>query len=135
MAAKRVSSPAGAVLLAMMVGCSPQPPAPSAPRLSHDRDLQPLWDAKCSDCHMDRQAFGGLFLDAGHAYGNLVGVPASQLPTMARVEPGDPDHSYVWLKIQGAHLGAGGYGETIPVRWTEDEKARILLWIEQGAPR
>ena len=84
---------------------------------------------------MDRQAFGGLFLDAGHAYGNLVGVPASQLPTMARVEPGDPDHSYVWLKIQGAHLGAGGYGETIPVRWTEDEKARILLWIEQGAPR
>ncbi|MGH1348841.1 MAG: hypothetical protein ACRBN8_45315 [Nannocystales bacterium] len=121
-----------AVLLALMLGCAAEP---AAPRLSHDRDLQPLWDAKCADCHMGTQAFGGLFLDPGHAYENLVGVPASQLPTMVRIRAGDPKRSYVWLKLKGTHLEAGGYGEPIPVVLTDLEEARILGWIEQGAPR
>ena len=84
---------------------------------------------------MDRQAFAGLFLDPGFAYENLVGVPASQLPTMARIKPGDPQQSYVWLKLQGTHVRAGGYGETIPVQLSDAQEARILTWIEQGAPR
>ena len=121
--------------MALLLGCAAEPPSPSVVRLSHDRDLQPLWDAKCADCHMDGHAFGGLFLDPGHAYGNLVGVPASQLPTMVRIQPGDAKRSYVWLKMQGTHVDAGGYGEPIPVVWTDAEEARILSWIEQGAPR
>lgn len=84
---------------------------------------------------MDNLALAGLFLDPGYAYDNLVGVPASQLKTMSRIEPGDPQRSYLWLKLNGAHVDAGGYGETIPVLWTEQEKVRIRTWIEQGARR
>ena len=127
MLASRIALLAACVGLGL--GC--QTPVP----LSHDADIQPLWDAKCSECHMDGLAFGGLFLDRGHAHANLVGVPASQLASMSRIEPGAPERSYVWLKLEGQHEAAGGYGEQIPVQWTDQERARIRTWIEQGAYR
>ncbi len=127
MVASRLGLVAAALLLAQ--GCRASPP------LSHDADIQPLWDAKCSECHMDGLAFGGLFLDRGHARSNLVGIPASQLGSMSRVEPGAPERSYLWLKLEGRHHAAGGYGEQIPVVWTDEERMRIQTWIEQGANR
>lgn len=130
-ASMRVVVASKAALLVVCVGLSPA--CRAAPPLSHDVDIQPLWDAKCSDCHMDGLAFGGLFLDRGHAHANLVGVHASQLRTMSRVEPGAPARSYLWLKLEGEHEAAGGYGEQIPVLWTDEERTRIRRWIEQGA--
>ena len=35
--------------MALLLGCAAEPPSPSVVRLSHDRDLQPLWDDKCAD--------------------------------------------------------------------------------------
>ena len=59
----------------------------------------------CSDdaCHGDANA-GGLDLRIGVAYDNLVGVP-SMSSDLARVAPGDAEHSRLWLLLAKATLG------------------------------
>ena len=44
----------------------------------------------------------GLQLDAAHAYNMLVGVPSVEEPNLLRVNPENPDESYMVLKIEGA---------------------------------
>src|SRR5476649_204224 len=56
----------------------------------------------CSKCHIGASAPEGLQLDAAHSYNLLVGVPSVEDGSLNRVKPGDPDHSYLLLKIQGA---------------------------------
>jgi hypothetical protein len=76
-----------------------------------------------------------LVLDPGEGYGQLVGRRSVQVPEMALVEPGDPDASYLWLKLQ--HRAAEGKGMprtltgTKKLRPTELELYR--RWIEDGA--
>ncbi|MEM6929214.1 MAG: hypothetical protein AAF602_19905, partial [Myxococcota bacterium] len=41
-------------------------------------------------------------------------VPSNQLPSMNRIEPGDPDNSYIWRKISNTHIAAGGAGNRMP---------------------
>ena len=38
----------------------------------------------------------------GASYDSIVGVPAVEKPSMARIEPGHPELSYLWLKLKGA---------------------------------
>ena len=43
----------------------------------------------------------GQDLSAGQAFSNIVNVPSGQNPMLDRVEPGDPDNSYLVRKIEG----------------------------------
>lgn len=63
-------------------------------------DVEPIWLDHCAGCHTDGGASGDLALDAGEAA--LVSVAASQVPSLALVEPGDPERSYLWQKVTGA---------------------------------
>jgi len=87
----------------------------------------------CSPCHSGASAPEGLMLDAGHSYNLLVGVPSGEVPTLSRVKAGDPDNSYVVLKIQGS---AGIVGGRMPLNGTSLPQATIDVirtWITSGA--
>jgi hypothetical protein len=87
----------------------------------------------CSVCHVGGSAPEGLRLDAANSYGLLVGVPSTEVPSLMRVKPGDPDNSYIIQKLEGhAAVGAqmplgGPYLSTSTI-------AFIRQWITDGAP-
>lgn len=87
----------------------------------------------CSKCHIGASAPEGLQLDAAHSYNLLVGVPSVEDGSLDRVMPGDPDHSYMVLKIEGA---AGIVGGQMPLGETPLPQATIdaiRQWIMDGA--
>ena len=87
----------------------------------------------CSKCHIGASAPEGLQLDAAHSYNLLVGVPSVEDGSLDRVKPGDPDHSYMVLKIEGA---AGIVGGQMPLGETPLPQATIdaiRQWIMDGA--
>jgi hypothetical protein len=88
----------------------------------------------CSKCHIGAGAPEGLQLDAAHAYDALVGVQSAEEPNFQRVNPGNPDSSYMVLKIEGAPGIEGGQmplGEKPLPQPTIDA---IRQWITNGAP-
>lgn len=89
-----------------------------------------------SGCHSATSASGGLSLAAGEAFDGLVDTPSSQLLEMNRVEPGDPDNSYLVHKISGTQATVGGSGTTMPqdgLALSAEEIQAITAWIEAGA--
>jgi hypothetical protein len=98
------------------------------------KSIQPLLNQRCVMCHQEGSAPGGLSLDPAHAYKSLVGVPSTQAP-LARVSPGQPDKSYLWHKLSGTHVEAGGSGVRMPLggEMPAEEMSRLRTWIEQGA--
>jgi hypothetical protein len=91
----------------------------------------------CSVCHVGGSAPEGLRLDAADSYNLLVGVPSTEVPSIMRVKPGDPDNSYIIQKLEGhAAVGAqmpDGCPTTQPCL-TADTIAFIAQWITNGAP-
>src|SRR5271170_5819934 len=88
----------------------------------------------CSKCHIGAGAPEGLQLDAAHAYNDLVGVPSAEEPSFLRVNPGNPNSSYMILKIEGAMGIEGGQmplGEAPLPQATMDA---IIQWVTNGAP-
>jgi hypothetical protein len=88
----------------------------------------------CSPCHSGANAPHGLMLDAAHSYNDLVGVPSVEVPTFDRVKPGDPNSSYIILKLEDSPLIAGSQmplGETPLSQAVIDV---IAQWITNGAP-
>lgn len=61
-----------------------------------------------SGCHLGSSAPHGLDLSPGSAGDNLVGVDSDQLPAFKRVQPGNPDDSYLMMKIEGDSRIVGG---------------------------
>lgn len=89
----------------------------------------------CSPCHSGAGAPEGLMLDAGHSYNLLVGIPSAEVPTLSRVKAGDPDSSYIVLKIQGSN---GIVGKPMPLNENPLPQATIDVirqWITNGAPQ
>jgi hypothetical protein len=88
----------------------------------------------CAQCHIGASAPEGLQLDAAHSYNLLVGVPSVEQPNLLRVNPGNPDASYIVHKIEGEAGITGGQmplGETPLPQATIDA---IRQWITNGAP-
>ncbi len=115
-------------------------PALCAPGLhaadtSFSQQVLPLLNSHCVICHMPgaAQAELSLYPDAWAA---LVNQPSTQ-STLPRVKPGDPDGSYLYRKLAGTHLDAGGSGEPMPFQREQLAPADLALvrdWIAAGAP-
>ncbi len=80
-----------------------------------------------------------LDLSPGYAYQSIVQVPSGQtLGTLNFIEPGDPEMSYLWHKLNGTQSEVGGYGNDMPMgmltRLTPQEIETIEAWILAGAP-
>lgn len=88
----------------------------------------------CSPCHSGASAPKGLMLDAAHSYNLLVGVPSTEVPSLNRVKAGDPDSSYIIIKLTN---GAGIVGQQMPLMEMPLSQATIDVirqWITNGAP-
>lgn len=75
-----------------------------------------------------------LVLTEARAYDATVGQPSTQMPSLMRVAPGDPDSSYLLRKL----TGAGITGSRMPFGAPPLDDAKIRLvrdWIRRGAPR
>jgi hypothetical protein len=88
----------------------------------------------CSKCHIGASAPEGLQLDAAHAYNLLVGIPSVEEPSRQRINPGNPDASYLLLKIEGAPGIEGGQMPLGETPLSQDTIAAIRQWITNGAP-
>lgn len=83
-------------------------------------------------CHAGAGAPQGLRLDAANSYGLLVNVPSSEVPSVLRVAPGDPDGSYLIRKLEGT----AAVGERMPLGRQPLAQATIDVirqWIADGA--
>jgi hypothetical protein len=101
----------------------------SAPAYS---EIQAIFDSRCVGCH---GSSGGLTLTSSVSYNNLVNVPSNQMPSLDRVEPGDPDNSYLVWKIEGR---TGITGSRMPLGGpflSQETIDLIRSWISAGAPR
>jgi uncharacterized membrane protein len=99
-------------------------------------EIQPVFNQRCVMCHQAGSALGGLSLEPKDSYKNLVGSPSTEAPLL-RVASGLPDKSYLWHKLSGTHVEAGGSGNRMPLggEMPADEMTRLRNWIEQGAKR
>ncbi len=90
----------------------------------------------CAGCHPSVNP--ALDLRAGRSYGQLVGVRALEDPTLVRVVAGDPDRSFLYLKIGGDPPVADipAIGSRMPQGAPPMAAADMELlrrWILQGA--
>jgi hypothetical protein len=100
---------------------------------SYAADVDPIFQGACGPCHIASDS-AGLSLDPGYA--EIVDVPANQLPTMDRVEPGDFQASYLLHKLLGTQDAEGGSGGQMPANappLNSTDMDIIQAWIDEGA--
>ena len=86
----------------------------------------------CTQCHIGANAPQGLRLDAANSYAMLVNVASNEVPTLLRVNPGNPDESYIVHKIQG-NAAVGGRMPLGQAALPQDKIDLIRSWIAAGA--
>jgi len=84
-------------------------------------------------CHVGPGPAAGLDLGPGSSYAATVRVPSSQRADLARIEPYEPDRSYLIKKVRG---DADVSGSAMPLTGTLSVEQRSLLvdWVRRGAP-
>jgi hypothetical protein len=111
---------------------------------TYDRIQRQIFDKSCavSGCHDSQSQTGGLLLENGASYGNLIDV-TPQMPGAAaagwkRVDAANasPDTSYIFHKLTGDLDGT--QGARMPFGGAKLDQYLIdivQLWIEAGAPQ
>lgn len=107
------------------------PPGGFSPNFSEIQAVVFTPSCATSGCHVGASPPAGLSLDSNSSYTMLVGVASSQDPAFMRVQPGNPDTSYLVRKLEGT-ASAGG---RMPPSGALDQAsiATIRQWISDGA--
>lgn len=97
-------------------------------------DISSLIDSECEGCHKGISPAGGLNLTGSVWYDAIVGMPADQA-AMDLVTPGDLAESYLYHKVVGTHVGAGGSGNQMPSNGdlSSANLEIVATWILDGA--
>jgi hypothetical protein len=114
-------------LLIASCAASLSPPA-SAATIDYNRDVRPILSENCFSCHgFDEKARRAkLRLDvAEDAHAEKDGVIA--------IKPGDPRNSEAWLRIVSEEEDELMPPPKSHLKLTGAEKAKVRMWIEQGA--
>ena len=84
-------------------------------------------------CHVGPASPFGLDLSTGASFGNVVGISSSEVPTLQRVESGNPIDSYLYMKLiaDPRILGDPMPLNTAPL--SDADLQLIASWIDQGA--
>ena len=96
-----------------------------------------IFSQRCAKagCHAASAASAGLVLEPDVSYGLLVGHPSTENGSLNRVEPGNPDRSYIILKLRGDPSIVGARMPFDGPPYLSDEQiAGIANWIRAGAP-
>ncbi len=120
------------------VGSGPEVPNPPQTVLSFAAHIQPIFTGNCafaSGCHAGPNPQQGMNLSAGQAYSNVVNVFSNQVPRLRRIEPNNPDSSYLVLKLQGVAGSVGGLGTRMPLggQLTQAQIDTVRAWVAGGA--
>ena len=126
------------LLVAGLAACDSSPTGPTVP-IAPPAGLQPtltsiqreIFNPSCVEHHGDHAIEGDLDLRDGRSYTQLVNHPAFQVP-LDRVEPNDPEASYLILKLEDR---AGIVGERMPpsAPLSSAQIDVIRQWINAGA--
>ena len=126
---KTPAAPSGAIRGQITAASTPPPAAPTLTQLKSTAF------SVCGGCHTG----GGSSLPASmdltpaHIYTSIAGVASVEQPTLMRVKPGDPNNSYVVLKLEGA---AGISGARMPFGGPYLDQAtidQVRAWVTAGA--
>ena len=111
------------------VDATPAPPVvASAFREIQDTVFSPI----CAECHGAAFPSAGLRLDDGASFAALVGVASAEVPSLNRIQPEDPDNSYLIQKIEGT----AAVGARMPLGGPPLPQTTIDLirqWVTDGA--
>ena len=95
-------------------------------------EVQEIFTANCLPCHSSLALSGGLGLQAPQTFDNIVGVVSSQVPELFRIDPNDPEASYIIDKLEGTQTVGG----QMPLGQSPLPQSTIQLirdWISAGA--
>ena len=116
-------------------------PQPTAARPESYAKVADILQRSCSyvRCHDGPLIGGTLRLGQDGDYASvLLGVTACQYDRMKRVEPGDPEHSWLWVKLTAAFRGASdpyaNYIEFTPEPGWDPEQRGCRDQTEDGVP-
>lgn len=87
----------------------------------------------CTRCHTGAAGPLGLALDKGVSRQNLVNVSSVERPELMRVNPGDPESSYIVWKVEGRPEIVGGQMPLGLTPLSTEQIAAIRGWIAAGA--
>lgn len=107
------------LLMALNTSCyynkTPLPPSPEGD-ISYSQDIQPIWNDNCVSCHQSGTGVP-LDLEANVSYNNII--------SEGYVNLDDPSASILYVKIFP--------GQSMEQYATDNQRAVVLKWIEQGA--
>ena len=115
-------------------------PTPTIPAVHFAQIQDEILTPRCATrfCHSQQAKSGGLVLEAGLAYDNLVGadptLAAAKAQGWQRVTPNEPENSFLLVKLTQATSAT--FGARMPLVGTplnDDEIALIRDWILTGA--
>jgi hypothetical protein len=94
-----------------------------------------IFDVNCalSGCHTGANPPQGMSLADGITFSNTVNVNSNEQPLLFRIKPGNPDMSYLYMKITGAPEITGSQMPLGRSPLPEKQLEQIRLWIEGGA--
>lgn len=128
-----------ACLVAALTGCAGDGPPPSTGG-EYDAIQAGIFDVSCvrSGCHDVATQAGGLVLEAGLSFGNLVDVlpenATARQRGLRRVEPFDAAASFILIKLTGPGPGEGALMPLAEGMLPAAEIDQIRAWIIAGAP-
>ncbi|MDZ4804727.1 MAG: hypothetical protein SGI90_07710 [Candidatus Eisenbacteria bacterium] len=126
------------IALAACGGDSKPPPVTVEPTMASIQ--AEIFTPTCatSNCHSSAQGEAGLVLEAGMSHQNLVGVVPTtrdaQLEGLLRVDPNDPDNSFLIQKLRGVPATKGRRMPNGGPYLSDGEIDVIEEWITNGAP-
>jgi hypothetical protein len=110
----------GAILFLVLAGCETQP------RISYQRDVAPILETKCLECHLPPKGRG--YLKSGLSMESYESLMKSTLYGSVIV-PEDSRHSILNMVVEG-RLNTS---MRAPHPLTTEEIATLRLWVDQGA--
>jgi len=125
-------------------GATPTPTQPittntpteaTVPTVSLEQVQEQIFTPKCATpfCHSGANPAAQLSLVAGESFDSLVGVvpttgPAAQEGRL-RVDPGNPDNSFILIKVMGPPAGQGSRMPLVGDPLTADQIELLRAWI------
>jgi len=110
-------------------------PPPADPNATFTRVQSEVFTPNCTAVgrhdQIGRQQ--NLRLTPGVAYGQIVGVPSEQMPSLQRVSPGNFADSYLYRKLTGAGITGDRMPQGGPYL-NETQLSLVRDWIRRGAP-
>ncbi len=102
--------------------------------LSYSKDVEPILVAACGECHGTSRPKKGLVLTEGGRE-HMLDVPSRMEPEYRLLVAGDPQASYLWIKLEHGQKEGKGMPRTIfsAKKLPPDQLDLIKRWIEEGA--